>query len=166
MSDVLAKLRERILGFAASRMQRDAAEDLTQEVLVLLHVKYPHLDSIDDLLPLALQILRFKIMAYRRKSSRHGEYTQTPVEELTLADPSPSPLTAAERQEMRDRLTRAIAKMGDRCRKMFQFKLEGKNFAEIQAILGAGSINTVYAWDFRCRKQLLQHMGGSWEPKP
>jgi len=164
--ELLAKLRERILSFAASRLQRDAAEDLTQEVLVLLHVKYAHLDRLDDLLPLALQILRFKIMAYRRKSVRHGEYTQTPIDDLGLADPAESPLTAAERQEMRERLTKAIAKMGQRCRDLFHLKLEGKNFSEIQAILGAGSINTVYAWDFRCRKQLLEHLGGSWEAQP
>ncbi len=161
--ELLARLRERILGFAASRLQRDAAEDLTQEVLVLLHVKYVHLDRIDDLLPLALKILRFKMMAYRRKSVRHGEFTQTPVEGLSLADPAESPLTAVERQEMGQRLTTAIGKLGERCRDMFRLKLEGKTFAEIQVILGAASINTVYAWDFRCRKQLLEHMGGTWE---
>jgi RNA polymerase sigma-70 factor (ECF subfamily) len=160
---LLAKLRERIFGFAASRLQRDAAEDLTQEVLVVLHVKYAHLDSLDDLLPLALQILRFKIMAHRRKSVRHGEYTQTRVEGLSLSDPAESPLTAAERQEMRERLIAAIARLGERCRDMFRLKLEGKSFAEIRTILKAGSINTVYAWDFRCRKQLLEYMGGSWE---
>jgi RNA polymerase sigma-70 factor (ECF subfamily) len=160
---LLAKLRERILGFAASRLQRDAAEDLAQEVLVVLHVKYAHLESLDDLLPLALQILRFKMMAYRRKSVRHGEFTQTPVEELSLADPTESPLTAAERQQMREHLIAAIARLGERCRDMFRLKLEGKTFAEIQVMLGAGSINTVYAWDFRCRKQLLEYMGGSWE---
>jgi RNA polymerase sigma-70 factor (ECF subfamily) len=165
IDEVLAKLRERILGFAASRMQRDAAEDLTQEVLVLLHVKYSHIDRLDELLPLALQILRFKIMAYRRKSIRHGEYTQTPLEDLSLADPAESPLTAAERKEMRERLTSAIAKLGERCREMFRLKLDGKSFGEIQSIMGAGSINTVYAWDFRCRKQLLEYMGGTWEAK-
>jgi RNA polymerase sigma-70 factor (ECF subfamily) len=26
-----------------------------------------------------------------------------------------------------------------------------------------GSINTVYTWDFRCRKNLLELMGGNWE---
>jgi RNA polymerase sigma-70 factor (ECF subfamily) len=46
---------------------------------------------------------------------------------------------------------------------MFALKLEGKDFGEIKAILGAASINTVYAWDFRCRKQLLELMGGRWE---
>ena len=28
------------------------------------------------------------------------------------------------------------------------------------------SINTIYTWDFRCRKQLLERMGRSWEPRP
>ena len=32
--------------------------------------------------------------------------------------------------------------------------------------MGAQSINTVYTWDFRCRKHLLELMGGDWEPKP
>ena len=160
--EILRKLRERIVGFAASRMQKDAAEDLAQEVLIVLHQRYAHLDRIEDLLPLALQILRFKLMAARRKSVRRGEYTQVPVDELPLADGAASPLQAAERNEMRSRLTAALAQLGERCKKVFALKLEGKNFGEIQTILGAGSINTVYAWDFRCRKQLLDLMGGSW----
>jgi RNA polymerase sigma-70 factor (ECF subfamily) len=53
--------------------------------------------------------------------------------------------------------------MGERCRKLFALKLEGKSYTEIQAILGVGSINTVYTWDFRCRKHLMELMGGSWE---
>ncbi len=48
--EILEKLRERIVGFAASRLQRDAAEDLAQEVLILLHQKYGHLDLLEDLL--------------------------------------------------------------------------------------------------------------------
>jgi ABC-type multidrug transport system ATPase subunit len=45
-----------------------------------------------------------------------------------------------------------------------RLKLEGRSFAEIQAEMKAGSINTVYTWDFRCRKQLLELLGGKWEP--
>jgi RNA polymerase sigma-70 factor, ECF subfamily len=36
--------------------------------------------------------------------------------------------------------------------------LEGKSFMEIQAIFGAGSISTIYTWDFRCRQQLIENM--------
>jgi RNA polymerase sigma-70 factor (ECF subfamily) len=46
---------------------------------------------------------------------------------------------------------------------LFALRLEGKSYAEIQTILGVGSINTVYTWDFRCRKNLMELMGGSWE---
>lgn len=160
---LLEKLRERILGFAASRIQRDAAEDLAQEVLMLLHEKYGHLDRLEDLLPLSLKIVKFKMLAYRRKAQRRGEYTQVPVDEVQLAGDGADPLTAAEDRETRERLVRAVSQLGDRCKKLLALKLDGKSFAEIQEVLGAGSINTVYTWDFRCRKQLLELMGGHWD---
>jgi RNA polymerase sigma-70 factor, ECF subfamily len=162
---LLEKLRERIVGFAASRMQRDAAEDLAQEVLLLLHEKYGRLDRLEDLLPLSLKIVRYKMMAYRRKAQRRGEYTQVPVDEIQVAGDGVDPLTAAEQRQMRERLLRAVSQLGDRCRKLLALKLEGKSFAEIQEIFGAGSINTIYTWDFRCRKNLLELMGGGWEDR-
>ena len=160
---LLEKLRERIVGFAASRIQRDAAEDLAQEVLILLHEKYGHLDGLDDLLPLSLKIVRYKLLAYRRKAQRRGEYTQVPVDEIQLAGDGADPLSVAEQGELRERLIQAVSKLGERCRKLFALKLDGRSFAEIQEIVGAGSINTVYTWDFRCRKHLLELMGGDWE---
>ena len=39
---ILASLRERILAFATLRVSKEHAEDLTQDVLVVLHEKYPH----------------------------------------------------------------------------------------------------------------------------
>ena len=161
--EILEKVRERIVGFAASRIQRDAAEDLAQEVLILLHQKYGRLERLEDLLPLSLEIVRFKMMAYRRKAQRRGEYTQRPVDEMQLPDGHADPFAAAARREMRERLIAAISRMGDRCRKLMALKLDGKSYAEIQTILGAESINTVYTWDFRCRKQLIELMGGGWE---
>ena len=161
--ELLEKLRERIVGFAASRIQKDAAEDLAQEVLILLHEKYGHLERLEDLLPLSLQIVRYKMMALRRKAQRRGEYTQVPVHEIQVADAAADPLQAAQQREMRDRLLTAISKMEERCRQMFALKLEGKSFGEIQKTMGASSINTVYTWDFRCRKHLLELMGGGWD---
>jgi RNA polymerase sigma-70 factor (ECF subfamily) len=161
--EILLKLRERILRFAASRIERDAAEDLAQEVLILLHQKYGHLERLEDLLPLSFEIVRLKLMAYRRKAHRRGEHAQVPLDDLPLTDGGPDPLAELEQRELRDRLIAAVFRLGERCRKMMELKLEGKSFAEIQAIFGAASINTVYTWDFRCRKHLLELMGGSWE---
>lgn len=163
---ILERLRERIVAFAASRLQRDAAEDLAQEVLVVLHEKYGHVDSLEELLPLSLQIMRFKMMSARRKSYRHGEHTQTSVDEIPLADAGPDPAESAERRERLETLAKAMQQLGERCRKILAWKLEGKSFGQIQKLLEAESINTVYTWDFRCRKQLLELMGGSWEGKP
>jgi RNA polymerase sigma-70 factor (ECF subfamily) len=162
---ILANLRERILASAASRIGRDAAEDLAQEVLILLHEKYSHVTRLEELLPLSFQILRFKLMSVRRKAARRGEYTQVSVEDIQLPDNSLDPVVRLERRQRTERLAAALAKLGDRCRELFRLKLEGKTFAQIQEVMRAGSINTIYTWDARCRKQLLELMGGHWESR-
>ena len=162
-NEILAKLRERIVRFAASRVARDAAEDLAQEVLLVLHEKYATLERAEDLLPVSLEIARFKIMAARRKTVRRGEHTQVSVDDLPLASGDASPFEQASRQESVERLEAALAGLGDRCREMFRLKLQGLTFPEIRQRLGVGSLNTLYTWDFRCRKQLLEKLGGRWE---
>lgn len=156
--EMLRKLRERIVGFAASSMQRDAAEDLAQEVLILLHEKYGALDRLEDLLPLSFKIVRFKMLAHRRKARRHGEFTKVSPDEIQMPDGRTDALTAMEQRETRERLLSVVARLGERCRKLLELKLEGKSFAEIQTILGVGSVNTIYTWDFRCRQQLVEAM--------
>jgi RNA polymerase sigma-70 factor, ECF subfamily len=141
------------------------AEDLCQEVMLLLHEKYAHVERIEELVPLALQIVRFKLMSQRRTAQRRGEYTSVSVQEIQLPDLGMSPAGEFERKQMLLRLEAAIRKLGDRCQKIFRWKLEGKNFSEIQQLLHAASINTVYTWDFRCRQNLLELLGGSWEDK-
>lgn len=156
-------MRERIVAFAASRMAGDAAEDLGQEVLLVLQEKYAHVTALPELLPLSLQIMRFKIAGMRRTAARRGQYTSVSVEDIQLPDLHGDPDDALARKEMLDRLHHAISQTGDRCRRMIRWKLEGKSFGEIQMLLGVRSINTVYTWDHRCRQHLLELMGGSWE---
>lgn len=160
---ILTSLRERILAFATSRVSRELAEDLTQEVLIVLHEKYPHVSDLTELVPLAFQVLRFKMLDAHRKSFRRGEYNQESVDEFPLADPAADPATQLDQKQRVDRLLAALTQLGERCRELFKWKLEGKNFPEIQKIMGQTSINTIYTWDLRCRKQLLNLMGGSWE---
>ena len=161
---ILARLRERMVAFAASRHESGSAEDLAQEVLVVIHEKYAHLEHMEDLVPLCFQILRFKMAAWRRKAFRHGEHCQVAPEDLPLASGEPSPESEYEKRQLLERLTVALARLGTRCRELFRHKMQGRGFAEIQAIMGAESLNTVYTWDHRCRKQLLKEMGGRWEP--
>ncbi len=160
---ILACLRERILSFATSRVSRDQAEDLTQEVLALLHEKYARVTELTELVPLAFQVLRFKMLDTQRKAFRRGEYNQESVDALSLADSADDPAMQLDQKQRVDRLLSAISQLGDRCRELFTWKLEGKTFPEIQKMMGQASINTIYTWDLRCRKQLLSLMGGSWE---
>ena len=160
--EILARLRERITAFAASRYMGGSAEDLAQDVLLVLHEKYAGVESLEELLPLGLKILRYKIMGQQAKTWRRGEHKQTPVEDMPLPDPGDDPEEMAAKKERLGRLKHALGEMGERCREVFRHKLEGKGFPEIQKIMGAASVNTVYTWDSRCRKELLEKLGGSW----
>jgi len=106
--------------------------------------------------PLSLEIARFKIWASRRKTVRRGEHTQISVDDLPLAASDPDPLEQTERRESLERLEAALRGLGDRCRELFRLKLLGHSFPEMQKLLKADSLNTVYTWDYRCRKQLAE----------
>ncbi len=130
---------------------------------MLIHEKYGHLDRLEDLLPLAFQILRFKLAAHRRKAARRGEFDAVDVDAFPPPSDAPDPAAVLERKELLTRLLGGIAHMGERCRELFRLKLAGRSFLEIQGLMGATTLNTVYIWDHRCRKQLLATLGGSWE---
>ena|SRR5579872_1326164 len=160
--EILARLRERVFRFAASRLTREAAEDLTQEVLVVLHEKYATLERVEDLLPVSLEIARFKILASRRKTVRRGEHVQVSVDDLPLAGHDEDPFDQAAQRERLEQLESALQGLGERCRDLMRLKLEGYTFGEIQKKLGVAALNTLYTWDFRCRKQLMERLGSSW----
>jgi RNA polymerase sigma-70 factor, ECF subfamily len=166
-TEILARLRERIVRYAASHLQGsgggDLAQDLAQEVLLVLHEKYADLEHIEDLLPLSLEIARLKLWAARRKSSRRGEDHPVNLDDLPLASRDADPFQQTARRETLARLENAVSQLGERCRELYRLKLEGYTFTEIQARLKVAAINTLYTWDFRCRKQLLAILGGTWE---
>ena len=164
--EILRQLRERIVAFATSRGVREGAEDLTQDVMMVLHEKYPHVTELTELVPLSFQVLRYKMLDRHRKTLRHGEYNQESVDDHPLVDPGEDPSMQAEQKERVTQLIAALQQLGERCQKIFRLKLEGHTFQEIMNILGERSINTIYTWDSRCRKQLLALMGGQWETLP
>jgi RNA polymerase sigma-70 factor (ECF subfamily) len=162
---ILSHLRERIVAFATSQLSRDLAEDLAQDVMVLLHEKYAHVTALEELVPLSFQILRFKIWETRRKAIRRGEYNQVSLDDMEVPDTALHADVETERKQLLDRLLQAIECMKPRCRQLFLWKLEGKDFGEIQKLFGVSSINTVYTWDLRCRKELRHLLDESSEKK-
>src|SRR6186997_135326 len=96
---ILASLRERILAFATLRISKEQAEDVTQEVLFLLHEKYAHVTDLTDLVPLAFQVLRYKMLDAHRKALRRGEYNQESVENLGMAASGGTPETQLDQKQ-------------------------------------------------------------------
>ncbi len=163
MTQHFQQLRERMVAFAASRYVGAQAEDLAQEVLMVLHTKYGHVTDLNELMPLAFQIMRFKLASYWRKISRHGDMNVVDAESFDLASEDANPLQSAQQKERLELLSKALLQLGERCREIFKYKLQGKGFIEIQQIMKVANLNTLYTWDSRCRKELLNLMGGSWE---
>src|SRR4026208_2066289 len=133
---VLTSLRERILAFATLRTSKEQAEDMTQEVLFLLHEKYAHVTDLTDLVPLAFQVLRYKMLDAHRRALRRGEYNRESVAHPSLAPPAASPETQLDQRQRVERLMAALAQLGVRCRELFRWKLEGKGFPQIQTAMG------------------------------
>jgi RNA polymerase sigma-70 factor (ECF subfamily) len=147
---ILAQVRERIVGYASSRVGAEDAEEVAQDTLLVLMGKYGHLHAPEDLIPLAITIMKFRIKEFRARARPwEPESDQTP-------DGAPDPEQSFRYQELKSDIFDAIAELGERCRMLFLLKVEGYTFAEIQDRMGAGSINTVYTWDFRCREQLRE----------
>jgi RNA polymerase sigma-70 factor (ECF subfamily) len=159
---VLTKLRERIVAFAASRIGMAAAEDLAQETLMVLHEKYRDVEAIEELVPLSFRIVRFKLAAGFRKSARHGEGTAVQADDAGLCSGDDPEHELIEREQRRLMLD-ALDELGERCREILKMKISGFGFEEIRLRLGAASLNTVYVWDLRCRRQLIERLKTVWE---
>jgi RNA polymerase sigma factor (sigma-70 family) len=157
----LASLRLRILSAARRRLSPADAEDLTQEVLLLLTTKYAEVEDPAQLVALGLGILRKKQADLWRKSARRGEASAQDATEVPLAHGGPLPDTvAADRARLR-LFAEAAARLEGRCREILRRKLEGLSFVEIAAELGR-PVNTVYSWDFRCHQRLRTLLGDRW----
>lgn len=157
----LASLRIRILAAARRRVSPADAEDLTQEVLLLLTTKYADLDDPGQLVALALGILHKKRADFWRKAARHGEAAVEDPAGMPLPDRRPRPDTVASDRERLSLFTKAAARLGDRCRDLLRRKIEGQSFVEIAAQLGH-PVNTVYSWDHRCHQRLRSLLGDRW----
>jgi RNA polymerase sigma-70 factor (ECF subfamily) len=66
-------------------------------------------------------------------------------------------------RERRRLMLDALDQLGERCREILKMKMSGLGFDEIRVHLGAASINTVYVWDLRCRRELIERLRILWE---
>jgi RNA polymerase sigma-70 factor (ECF subfamily) len=160
----LVFLRERIVGFAQSRIGRDTAEDLAQETLMLLTSKYADLEKVTDLLPVAIRVMQFKAMDKVGSKTWTAERTKSDPVDLPLPSPEPSPYDQIEAKETAERLAATFKFLGPECRKLMRLRYVGKSTHEIQAIMGIENTSTTNVRIKRCydrwRKLMAEAAGG------
>jgi RNA polymerase sigma-70 factor (ECF subfamily) len=150
---ILEQIRARILRWATSKMGVERAQDLAQEVMIVLIEKYSHLDDVEDLLPVAFQTAKFKWVAQIRKIRRRGEDQYLPIEESILASREPGPDDQILERERRQALLTAVGRLTGQCQELLTLQLAGTSLIEIIRQLGVPS-GTIYARSNRCRKAL------------
>jgi RNA polymerase sigma-70 factor (ECF subfamily) len=122
---------------------------------MLLIQKYSHVRDQASMLKVAITIARNKMWEYLRQSRREAAFLEEPVDQVDIH-------RELERRQVIDRILPAMLRLPERCRHLLSLKLiHEKGSAEIQTILGANSINTVYTWERRCFKELINILGGT-----
>ena len=155
---IIVLLRERLVRFGQSKVGREAAEDLTHDTLMLLPEKYPGVERVSDLVPLATRIMQLKVMDYRRGEFRRHEHTRQDPEDVDIPDLGLRPDEILEAKEFAARMAAAMARLGPKCRQILLFRIDGASTEQIQKRLGNISAETVNMRVFHCRQRLRQLM--------
>jgi len=132
---------------------REAADDLLQEVAVTVVEKFAELKSHEAFVAWALSIARFKAMNYQAAVKRDRMvFDDEAVEHLAAAHERIAPLAS----EHRIALAHCIERLNDREREVIDRKYaQNQSGAEIALALGIET-NNVYALLHRIRQTLLR----------
>lgn len=150
----LETVRQNVKHYVARR-NPEWAEDIAQDVLLVIHLRYPQLTEMADLNPVAITIARNKLFEYQR--NKHKE-TQLDERFDTRDTESRSVEEQLIDRAAAVRLQRAISRLGDDCQRLLRMFLDGKNTADMKRILGIGD-SAFYTRLCRCRQRLGVAMG-------
>jgi RNA polymerase sigma factor (sigma-70 family) len=153
--DNLQMVRDRIRGFLLARRHHPSdADDVTQDCIVALLDRYPHVRDRIDMLKLATRIAGNRICQLYRDRAR--------LDQLPESTPAAGNAEeAAQNREMADRVLLGMMELQTRCRDLLRMLLiEQKDYSEIRALLGVES-DYIYVLRERCFQALKRNVGGT-----
>jgi RNA polymerase sigma-70 factor (ECF subfamily) len=155
--EILARIRARVFNYLASKGGRDRerAEDVAQDTIMLLITKYASVEGETDLTKLSVTISRYLSMA----AHRPDKLTELP-EFLDPVDLSPGPDGVMSKKQLQQRVRQAILRLGPRCRELYELMLQEYSTEEIRERMKAGKAGNVYVWKNRCNEQMQKILGG------
>lgn len=153
--DNLQMVRERIRGFLLARRHHPAdADDVTQDCIVALMDRYPHVRDRIDMLKLATRIAGNRICQVYRDRARLARIPET-------APAAGNAEEAAQHREMADRVLLGMMELQTCCRDLLRMLLiEQKDYSEIRTLLGIES-DYIYVLRERCFQALKRNVGGT-----
>jgi RNA polymerase sigma factor (sigma-70 family) len=148
------KVRDRVFRFAASWMSREAAEDLSQTVMIIMLEKYSQAMNPEEALAIAVGVLTRVRIGYYRKRVRRKEDQNEQVDVLPLADDRDNPERALGRRRAAAKVHTAIDALDEKCQRIIRLSLEGFGAKEIAELLRLPTPNSADLALSRCRGKL------------
>ena len=136
--------------------QVESAEELTADVFVLIWKKRFDLEPLSSLSGLLFKIARDLCIDHLRKVSRSNQLRDVFLESLRLKSVQSS-MNDLIFQAYQDDLDKAVDKLPDRCKEVFQLNRQGYSHREIAQLL-AISASTVKVQIFRARKMIKTNL--------
>jgi RNA polymerase sigma-70 factor (ECF subfamily) len=130
----LGELRPQVLRYCASRLADvETAQDVTQEVLLAVHVASVRDPSL-DVLPYAFGVASNKVADVYRKQSRRPEHLTSEVPEL--ADPYDGPESTALRRDEVRQVRRLLDRLSPRARELLLLRTAGLTAEQAGQVVG------------------------------
>ncbi|HLK63072.1 MAG TPA: sigma-70 family RNA polymerase sigma factor [Bryobacteraceae bacterium] len=152
--EILSRLRRRLVSTLRPRF-REKAEDIAHDTVAVLLEKYPNVEDEVQLLKLLYTIKRFVSLGAARKPAE---------DQFPEAFDSPDQRLGAEQEltenDKVDALESAIGQLGERCKRLFRYRLKEMETPEIATHLNV-TINNLYQIEMRCTERLRAIMTGS-----
>jgi len=149
---LFALLRAKLLIIARYRVQ-EAAEDMIQETLIIVHNRLSEFETPDGLLAFTHQVLRNKIGNVYQERNRHK---QRQVDLKQVAEPQYHITDELEAGELERIMRKCIDKLGEqrpRCGAILSCLYNGFDVGEISEALGITK-SMLKVQTFRCRETL------------
>lgn len=135
----------------------DDAMDAAQKSFLRLHRALPRFRQGEPFFPWFYRIVRNSALNQRRDEARHRG--DCPLEWVTEPDRLPSPLQAAEAEQLRVRLWQAVENLSSELREVFTlYTFQGMKYRDIAGLLGI-PLGTVMSRLHAARRKIRQHMG-------
>jgi len=142
------------LGFVGNH---DDAMDAVQKAFIRIHRSLGRFRAGEPFFPWFYRIVRNTALNQRRDEARHRG--DCPLEWVTEPSQLPSPLQAAEAEQLRERLWAALEALGPELREVFLlYTFQGLKYREIADLLGI-PLGTVMSRLHGARRRIREHLG-------